>query len=129
MTTTPHRADRQTGHGYVAIRDEQIVHFVLTETRRTGAQRVIRQLARLSRGLPEAVTVVVVSVPTVEALTVELLTGIAISRRAIAASGRRLVLSVPGEPTTSGAAALIRTMPFVFTSEPNHEMRTQELVS
>lgn len=100
----------------------------MTDTRRVGARTVIRQLSRLSRRLPDRVAVVVVSVPNVDALTVELLTGIAISRRVIAAGGRQLVLNVPGEPTTSGAAALLRTMPFVLTTEPAG-MTTRRLAS
>ena len=75
---------------------------------------MIRELTRLARRLPERVDVVVVSIPAAEALTVDLLAGIAVGRRLMSARGRRLLLRVPGRPATPGAAALLATMPFVL---------------
>jgi hypothetical protein len=67
--------------------------------------------------MPDRIGSVEVSVASVDDLTVELLTGIAISRRVMRAGGRPLMLRVPGLPTTPGAAALLSTMPFILTSE------------
>jgi hypothetical protein len=67
--------------------------------------------------MPDRIGVVEVSVDSVDDLTVDLLTGIAISRRVMRAGGRPLVLRVPSLPTTPGAAALLGTMPFILTSE------------
>ncbi|WP_193611127.1 hypothetical protein [Nocardioides lijunqiniae] len=77
---------------------------------------MIRHLGRVARAMPDSIGVVVVSVASVDDLTVDLLTGIAISRRLMRAGGRPLVLRVPGMPTTPGAAALLGTMPYVLSS-------------
>lgn len=95
-----------------------MAHVDLPERRGVGARSVIHQMGRLARDLPDRVAVVVVSVASVEALTVELLIGLTVSRRCMAVEGRHLVLRVPGEPTTRGAAALLATMPVVRTAEP-----------
>ena len=82
-----------------------------------GARSVIRHLGRLARAMPDRIGFVVVSVASVDDLTVDLLTGIAISRRLLRAGGRPLVLRVPGLPPTPGAAALLGTMPYLLMSE------------
>jgi hypothetical protein len=83
-----------------------------------GARSVIRHLGRLVRAMPDRIGTVEVSVAAVDDLTIDLLTGIAISRRLMGVGGRPMVLRVPGLPPTPGAAAFLGTMPFILT--PDH---------
>ena len=108
---------RQTPSRLTTYRGRDVARVDLPRRSGIGARSVIRHLGRLARAMPDRIGVVVVSVDSVDDLTVDLLTGIAISRRLMKAGGRPLVLRVPGLPTSPGAAALLGTMPFILTSE------------
>ena len=95
--------------------DPRTAQLELPEAVSRDARSVIRHLTRLTRRLPARIDVVVVSIPSIENLTVDLLAGIAISRRVMAAHGRQLTVGIPGRPDTPGAAALLDRMPFVMT--------------
>lgn len=107
MTSTDTAAARRGGTAHHVARVE------LAAASSRDARSVIRQLTRLARRLPDRVEVVV-SIPSVDALTVDLLAGIAVGRRLMTAHGRHLLLRVPGRPATPGAAALLTSMPFVL---------------
>lgn len=96
--------------------EHHVARVELSAASSRNARSVIRQLTRLARRLPDRVDVVVVSIPSIEALTVDLLAGIAVSRRLMTAHGQQLLLRVPGRPATPGAATLLGTMPFVLTT-------------
>ena len=84
-----------------------------------SARSAIRRLTCLARTLPARIEVVIVSVPSVEALTFELLAGIAVGRRLMSARGRHLLVRVPGRPHTPAVDALLLTMPFVVVAGPS----------
>lgn len=95
--------------------DRRVARVELPAAASSSARSVIGQLTRLARRLPPRVDLVVVSIPTIEALTVDLLAGIAVGRRLMLAHGRQLLVRLPARPGTPGAAALLGTMSFVVT--------------
>ena len=111
-------SDPQEAIRAVAAHPREVALVDLPVRRGTGARTVIGQMGRLARDLPDRVAVVVVSIASVESMTVETLIGLSVSRRCLAVRGRHLVLRVPGEPTTRSAAALLSTMSVVRDSEP-----------
>lgn len=116
-STTQIRSTRRAPNRFATHRGPEVAHVDLPGRSGIGARSLVRQLGRLARALPDRIGIVEVSVASVDDLTVDLLTGIAISRRVMKAGGRPLVLRVPGLPTTPGAAALLGTMPFILGSE------------
>lgn len=113
-TTQLNRATRASSR-LTTYRGREVARVDLPGRSGIGARSVIRHLGRLTRAMPDRIGVMV-SVASVDDLTVDLLTGIAISRRLMRAGGRPLVLQVPGLPTTPGAAAMLGTMPFTLAS-------------
>lgn len=103
--------DRTRGTG--GPRGHRVARVELSDAGAGTARSVIRQMSRLARRLPDRVDVVVVSIPSAETLTVDLLAGLAVSRRLMAARGRQLLVRTSGRPATRGAAAVLAAMPFV----------------
>lgn len=93
---------------------------------RAGARPLVGALRQVAGRLPSTVAWVIVEIESVEALTIETVTALAIVCRMLASSGRRLVLYVPALPESNGTRAVLGLVPHVVAGG-EHESRLLRL--